>query len=86
MRTLPLNRRCSGKRFSDGGRGAARWLQVRSNRCYRNRAQIARPVLEVGLTVAIATSEESSLLMRIATLSVSLSLPAKSCHLELEVI
>jgi hypothetical protein len=32
MRTLPLNRRCSGKRFSDGGRGAARWLQVRRGR------------------------------------------------------
>jgi len=49
-------------------------LHNRSNRCYRNRAQIARPVLEVGLTVAIAISEESSLVMRIATLSVSLSL------------
>jgi hypothetical protein len=32
----------------------------------------------LALPVAIATSEESSLLMRIATLSVSLSLPAKS--------
>ena len=32
MRTLPLNRRCSRKRFSDGGRGAARWLQVRRGR------------------------------------------------------
>jgi hypothetical protein len=60
-------------------------LHNRSNRCYRNRAQIARPILEVGLTVAIATSEESSLLMRIATLSVSLSLLAKGGHLELEV-
>jgi hypothetical protein len=48
-------------------------LRNRSNCRYRNRAQIARPVLEVGLTVAIATSEESSLPMRIATLSVSLS-------------
>ena len=60
-------------------------LHNRSNRRYRNRAQIARPILEVGLAVAIATSEESSLLMRIATLSVSLSLPAKGRHLEVEV-
>jgi hypothetical protein len=36
-------------------------LRNRSNCRYRNRAQIARPVLEVGLTVAIAASEESSL-------------------------
>ena len=60
-------------------------LHNRSNRCYRNRAQIARSILGVGLTVAIATSEESSLLIRIATLSVSLSFLAKGRHLEPEV-
>src|SRR5512132_1128595 len=32
MQTLPSNRRCSRKRFSDGGRGATRWLQVRRGR------------------------------------------------------
>ena len=32
MRTLPLNRCCSRTRFSDGGRGAARWLHVRRGR------------------------------------------------------
>jgi hypothetical protein len=52
-------------------------LHNRSNCRYRDRAQIARPVLGIGLAGAIATSEESSLLMRIATLSVSLSVPAK---------
>ena len=71
MRTLPLIGAAPASGFQFGGRGAARWLQVRSNCRYRNRAQIARPVLEVGLTVAIATSEESSLLVRATTLGVS---------------
>jgi hypothetical protein len=60
-------------------------LHNRSNRCYRDRAQIAGPILEVNLTVAIATSEESSLPKRSATLSVSVSFLTKGRHLELEV-
>ena len=46
-------------------------LHNRSNRCYRNRAQIARPILETGFAGAIVTSEESSLLVRATTLGVS---------------
>lgn len=53
-------------------------LHNRSNCRYRNRAQIAWPVLGVGPASAIATGEESSLLMRIATLRVSLSVKADS--------
>jgi hypothetical protein len=54
------------------------FLHNRSNCRYRNRAQIARPVLGIGLADAIATSEESSLLIGVATLRVSLSVPTKS--------
>ena len=51
---------------------------IRGNCCYRNRAQIARPVLEVGLAGCRGQNEESSPLMLVATLGVSLSLLAKS--------
>jgi hypothetical protein len=53
-------------------------LHNRSNCRYRNRAQIARPLLGGGPAAAIATGEKSSLLTPIATFSVSLSAPTKS--------
>ena len=46
-------------------------LHNRSNCRHRDRAQIAWPVLGVGPAGAIATGEESPLLMRIATASVA---------------
>jgi hypothetical protein len=55
-----------------------------SNRCHRNRPQIARSVLESWPFGATATSEEPWLLVLMATLSVSLLVPKLTVFLELE--
>ena len=47
MRTLPLNRRCSRKRFSDGGRGAARWFQLRRGRRDNVISYVVSPIVSI---------------------------------------
>ena len=44
---LPLNRRCSRKRFSDGGRAAARWLQLRRGRRDNVISCVVRPIVSI---------------------------------------
>src|SRR5258708_9733601 len=41
---LPFNRRCSRKRFSDGGRAPARWLPLRRRRRANLPNRLVRPL------------------------------------------
>ncbi len=47
MRTLPLNRRYSRGRFSHGGIGAARWLQLRRGRRDNVISYIVSPIVSI---------------------------------------